>query len=96
MPDDATPRLPDLPRPVAPDRSDSRPESRNAGTFLALFGLGLLTFGFIAMVALILPQVRGLVLVCFGAIAFFAVHYVLWGWWLPRVMQKDDTGEGGG
>lgn len=93
MADEPTPPLPDPSRPRLPQRSSPRAEQRNVGTFFALFAIGLLAFGFIGMVALVLPQVRGLVLVFFGAVAFFAAHYLLWGWWLPKLTHKDDEPE---
>ena len=93
MSDDSPPRLPDLPHHSADGPPSRRSDSPNTGTFLALFGLGLLAFGLIGIVAQVMPQVGGLILVILGAIGFFAAHYVLWGWWLPRFMSKDETGD---
>lgn len=84
LPDSAPPRLPKGPRPQPPPRGE------NSATFAALAGLGLISVALISMVALVLPQIRGLVLVFFGAVGFFAVHYVVWGWWLPKLVPRDD------
>lgn len=92
MPESPVPRLPDtpprLPRGPRPPR-----QGANAATFAALFGLLLLCFALIALVSMVLPQVQGLLLVLFGGIFFFAFHYVVWGWWLPKVMPQDDDAE---
>ena len=93
MADERKPRLPDRSRPRLPEQRSRQSESRNAGTFFALFGLGLITFGLIGMVALVMPQAGAIVLVFFGAIGFFAAHYILWGWWLPKLTKKDDDAE---
>jgi hypothetical protein len=86
------PRLPDPGRPRLPG-GPRRNEQANAATFAALFGLLLLAFALIAMVGLVLPQVRGLLLVLFGGLFFFAFHYLVWGWWLPKIMPRDDESE---
>lgn len=96
MSEEPLPKLPDPSLPRLPGRRQSgRPsdEQANAATFGALIGLGLLAFSFIGMVALVLPQIRGLVLVLFGAIGFFFAHYVLWGWWLPKMTKLEDDVE---
>lgn len=88
-----TPRLPDPSAESTPRRAGRSAEQANVATFAALFGLGLFAFSLIAIVSLVLPQVRGLVLVLFGAIGFFAAHYVVWGWWLPKALKPKDRDE---
>jgi len=65
-------------------------ESRNVGTFAALAGLVVVSLFFIGLTALVIPEILGIVLVVgvfFGAVA---LHYLAWGWWLPRVLKDDD------
>lgn len=93
MADPPTPRLPDPSKRRASRPAGRSEEQANVATFAALIGLGLLAFALIGLVALILPQFRGLVLVFLGAVGFFAIHYVVWGWWLPKAMRQDDETE---
>jgi hypothetical protein len=68
----------------------SRPEQSNAPTILALLGLLALAAAFLGLVALVLPQIFGLLAVVLGFFAFGAIHYLLWGWWLRPVPIDDD------
>lgn len=81
MPGDQMPRL--------PSKGGRRQQERNSATFAALIGVLMLAFGFVALVSLVLPQVRGLVLILFGGVAFFALHYVTWGRLLIRLREKE-------
>ena len=49
--------------------------------FAALLLLGL--------TALVMPAVLGIVLVVGGMLLFGSAHYVVWGWWLPRFLNRD-------
>jgi hypothetical protein len=93
MTDPPAPRLPDPDRPRLPGGPRRSLQQANAATFAALIGLLLLSMALIALVGLVLPQVQGLLLVLFGGVFFFAFHYVVWGWWLPRIMPRDDDTE---
>lgn len=93
MSDSPGPRLPGNSSPPRVPRGGRTAEQANAATFAALFGLGLVAFALIGIVALVLPQIRGLVLVACAAIGFFAAHYVLWGWWLPKLIRRDSDAE---
>jgi hypothetical protein len=93
MADNPTPPLPDSSRPRLPRGSRHTQQQANAATFAALVGLLLLALALFGLVALVLPQVQGLLLVLFGGVFFFAFHYVVWGWWLPRIMPRDDDAE---
>jgi hypothetical protein len=92
MADSPTPRLPDDP-PRLPQGPRRPHEGANTATFAALLGLLLLAFALIALVSMVLPQVQGVLLVLFGGVFFFAFHYVVWGWWLPKIMPQDDDAE---
>lgn len=77
---------PDLPR-LPQQRRRSSTEA-NSATFAALFGLAFLAIGLLAMVSLVLPQVRGLVVVLVVGVAFFSIHYVVWGRLLTRLREQ--------
>jgi Flp pilus assembly protein TadB len=63
---------------------------RNSGTFLALAALMLVGAGLLMLVAIVLPQALGLVLVVFGFFLMGLLHYVTWGWWLSRTPADED------
>jgi hypothetical protein len=68
----------------------SGPAQSNAPTILALLGLLAVGAGLLGLVALVLPQVFGLLAVVLGFFAFGAIHYLLWGWWMHPLPIKDD------
>jgi hypothetical protein len=69
----------------------NRPQQSNAPTILALLGLLAIAAGLLGLVALVLPQVFGLLAVVVGFFAFGAIHYLLWGWWLRPIPVDDDA-----
>ena len=57
-------------------------------TFAALLMVVVIAHVLLGVMALVLPQLLGVVLVV-GGIGWFAVmHYVLWGWWLPGYLKR--------
>jgi threonine/homoserine/homoserine lactone efflux protein len=74
---------------------DQPPSSDNSATFLALLGLMLLAGAFVLLVALVMPQVLGFVVVVMGFVGFCAMHYLLWGWWFAKPRQDDDESHPG-
>jgi len=74
---------------VTPQRP---PRQENSGTALALLGILLVVALLFLLVALVLPQILGLLLVVFGFFFLGVVHYLIWGWWF-RVSpdQKNET-----
>ncbi len=85
MPSDKTPRL--------PSRNRTSSAQKNSGTFIALFGLLGLGLALLSLMATVLPQVRGLILVIAAAGSFFAIHYLIWGHWLNRIVDRDPPDE---
>lgn len=69
-------------RSAAPDR--------NAATCLALVALIACGLGFVAFTAVILPQIRGVILVIGGLSVFFLLHYLTWGRSMARMREEDD------
>lgn len=76
-----SPRLPTGARPPA--------RERNGGTILALGMVLAVAAGLLAMVSMVLPQARGLVLVLAGFGGFVTLHYFTWGHWLTRITQEE-------
>ena len=57
-------------------------------TLLALMLLAFSSLLLMALTALVLPALLGVVLVVGGMIVFGTAHYVVWGWWLPRFLNR--------
>jgi hypothetical protein len=74
------------------DPENERPAEaqRNAATCLAMFGLISAGVALFSLVAIVLPDIRYLLLVVGGLVAFVALHYVTWGYWLSRQPPPDD------
>jgi hypothetical protein len=75
------------------DPPPSRGAHRDAATCLALVGMLFVAGGLLALAAMVLPQIRALILVGGGLGLFIALHYVTWGWWLSRSPGPDDDAE---
>jgi hypothetical protein len=64
-------------------------EPRDGATLLVLFGLLTLGGGLLGLMALVVPQALGLILIVGGFVGFGALHYLIWGWWLgPHLSQE--------
>ncbi len=67
------------------EKTKSEADQRTFAAVLMVFGVANSLLG---VMALVLPQVLGVVLVV-GGIGWFAVmHYVLWGWWLSGYLKR--------
>jgi hypothetical protein len=66
------------------DSPSSHGPRRDAATCLALVGVLFVASALLALVALVLPQVRALFLVGGGLLFLIGFHYITWGWWLSR------------
>lgn len=64
---------------------------RDFATFTALLVLLAVAACLILLVALVLPQVLGLVIVAVAFAGSFGLHYLLWGHWLSRLRQPDES-----
>ena len=64
----------------------------NAGTAIALAGMILLSAAMLGLMALVLPQLLGVLVVIMIFAVPAAFHYLIWGWWLSqtRGAQSDD------
>ena len=61
----------------------------NAGTAIAMVAMVFVSAAMLGLMALVLPQLLGVLLV----ILIFAVpavfHYLIWGWWLSQARPTD-------
>jgi hypothetical protein len=72
------------------ERPGSAPD-RPRGSWLSIFFVGVLGFATFAALAVltlgIMPQV---VILGVAMLAFAGINYLIWGWWLPKVLPKPD------
>jgi uncharacterized membrane protein HdeD (DUF308 family) len=67
-----------------------RDDRRNAGTFIALFGILFVAAGFVAITFMVVPTLAFAVLIGFVFIFVIAFHYMVWGHWLSRRPPPDE------
>ena len=73
-------------RPAADD--DSAPPRQ--GSYLSLILASLLALAvFLGLFFLTLGAVGPIVVIGGGVFALAAFHYVVWGWWLSRLIRQD-------
>lgn len=63
-------------------------ESRDLGTWIALFGLAVIALCLLGLMAMVAPHLLGVIVILAGFLGFGALHYVLWGWWLGPLMKE--------
>ena len=63
--------------------------SRDAATAIALLGLVVLGAALLGLMALVLPQLLGIVIVVLIFAVPAAFHYVVWGWWLSQMRDEE-------
>lgn len=71
--------------------SDDPEQKREADqrTLIALVMLLFVAGLLLALTALVLPALLGVVLVVGGIGMFGVIHYLIWGWWLSAYLQRD-------
>lgn len=67
------------------ERSRNEADQR---TLMALVMLAFVALLLMALTALVIPALLGVVLVVGGMLLFGTTHYVVWGWWLPRYLNR--------
>lgn len=70
------------------DRSKREADQR---TLLALALLVFAALGLLALAALVMPHLLGVILVVGGLLVFGTGHYLVWGWWLPQYLDRRDA-----
>jgi hypothetical protein len=82
--------------PERPRRDPQRLAESNAATVVALFGLLVIGGGLMGLIALVLPQFMAVLLVVGGLFVLpVAFHYLVWGWWLSQMREREGKEEGG-
>ncbi len=73
--------------------SDQRPttDQRNNATFAALTMVLTIVFGFVVLVAFVIPNLLWFVIVPAGFGLMMVLHYVLWGRWLAKSLQDQES-----
>ena len=66
-------------------------ESRDIGTWIAVATLTLLGGLLLGLMAMVAPHLLGVVLVIGGFLGFGALHYLLWGWWMQKMLMKEPS-----
>ena len=65
----------------------------NVATAIALFGLILISAALLGLMAMVLPQLLGIVVVFLVFLVPAAFHYVVWGWWLSQMREEEVAAE---
>jgi hypothetical protein len=68
----------------APSTSQS-----NVATAIALFGMVLLAAALLGLMAMVLPQLLGILVVILIFAVPAAFHYLVWGWWLSQMRDEE-------
>lgn len=66
---------------------------RNAGTFLALFGLLILAGGLLFLMASVMPALAAFPIVIFCFVLLLFVQYAVLGQWLSTDADDDEPGD---
>lgn len=84
-----------LPRLPTPDDDDPppSPETRDLGTFLALFLLAGLGVGLLLLIGMVLPQALYLALIVVGFGLYFCLHYLVWGRLMSSLVSEESDQE---
>ncbi len=80
-------------------RGSSGPDSLVRGCFVGLMILLLAGLGLLLLVLITVPlggHISGPVAVIGGMVLFILFHWVTWGWWLGRAIQREEAPEQGG
>lgn len=73
---------------MASRNSQSKNQS-NAATAIALLGLVLISAALLGLMAMVLPQLLGIIIVVLIFAVPTALHYLVWGWWLSQVRERE-------
>lgn len=75
--------------------SDQRPttDQRNHATFAALTMVLAIVFGFVVLVAFVIPNLLLFVIVPAGFGLMMVLQYLIWGRWLTKSLQEQQPPE---
>ena len=85
IPDDGQPRMPEMPE--FPAEQVSSKDARRGKYLVPMFAVVTLALilGMISMVSI------GFTIVLGGIIGLIAFHYVVWGWWLSKIIIDEEA-----
>jgi Flp pilus assembly protein TadB len=72
------------------NRSSLSNSQSNAATAIALVGLVLVAGALLGLMAMVLPQLLGIVVVVLIFAVPAALHYLVWGWWLSQARDREE------
>ena len=72
------------------NRSSPSNGQSNAATAIALLGLVLVAGALLGLMAMVLPQLLGVVVVVLIFAVPAAFHYLVWGWWLSQARDREE------
>jgi hypothetical protein len=75
------------------NRNSPSNSQSNAATAIALVGLLLISAVLLGLMALVLPQLLGVLIVILIFAIPAAFHYLIWGWWLSQVRDRESETE---
>lgn len=75
------------------ERDPAAAARANLATMIALVGLLVIAGGLLALAAVVLPFVRGFIIVGLIFALPVAFHYLVWGWWLSQKLKDPENGE---
>jgi len=69
--------------------SSARGARSDAATAIALLGLVVMGAALLGLMALVLPQLLGIVIVILIFAVPAAFHYLVWGWWMSQIRDEE-------
>ena len=69
--------------------SSARGARSDAATAIALLGLVVIGAALLGLMALVLPQLLGIVIVILIFAVPAAFHYLVWGWWMSQIRDEE-------
>ena len=78
-------------RPEPPD--DSSPQSNSIATIVVMASIGLFLLVGLVLLTIIF---NGAIFVLAGIFLFAAFHYFVWGWWLSKMIRREDEPDDSG
>ena len=71
------------------NRNSPSGSQSNAATAIALLGLLLISALLLGLMAMVLPQVLGILVVVLIFAVPAAIHYLVWWWWLSQACERE-------
>jgi hypothetical protein len=79
---------------MSANRNAPTSSQSNVATAIALFGLVLVAAALLGLMAMVLPELLGILIVILIFAVPAAFHYLIWGWWLSQMRDEELKAEG--